>query len=93
MPFKPGKSGNPSGRPKKPAVKALEKAIKEVEIEKGINFLKVSIETALKEPSVMVAILKKVLPDLKQVEAQVSNDINYGVIMLPAKLPPGAPCE
>ena len=93
MPFKKGQSGNPKGKPPKPAVQALEKAIREVEKEKGESFLKTCVKAAYNEPSVMVAILKKILPDLKQVEGDIGLITNFGVIVLPAKLPAGALCE
>jgi len=66
--YKPGQSGNPKGRPKGSTYMAeLKKAIREVEIEKKKSFFRRVIERAYISDSVMIAVLKKFIPDkLKQ---------------------------
>lgn len=71
MGFKKGQSGNPKGRKPGTAtkVKALEDAIKIVEKQKGKKkFLIHAVEMAYEDTKVLVAILKKIIPDLKAVE-------------------------
>lgn len=62
--FKPGESPNPKGRPKGSSYMAeLNKAIKEVEAEKKKSFFKRVVERAYISDSVLIAILKKFIPD------------------------------
>lgn len=70
MPFVKGKSGNPAGRVKgeNPRVKALLDAIKVVEKRKRKKLLTHAVEQAYKDKTVLVALLKKLIPDLKAVE-------------------------
>ncbi len=93
--FVKGQSGNPGGRPKgaKSEIDKLRAAIKLVEKEEGIPLYRHFIKRAYLDDTVLIALGKKVLPDLKSIEAQVTGDMNFGVIVLPSKLPAGAPCE
>ena len=73
-----GQSGNPKGRPKGAKTKfclkdlkaALDKAAKNHE---GQTLLESVCERAYKDNQLAVAILKKLLPDLKQIEATVEH--------------------
>jgi len=70
MPFVKGQSGNPSGRKTggNTKVHALQHAIREVEKKKGKSLLIHAVEQAYKDRGVLIAILKKLIPDLKAVE-------------------------
>lgn len=75
--FKPGQSGNPNGRPKSSVtkhqwMKDLNKAIKAVEKKKKKKLLEQAVELAWKNPTLMAALLKKLIPDMKYVEAAVA---------------------
>jgi len=75
--FGKGVCGNPKGRPKgsrnKYSVADLYEAIKEVEEEEKKNLMKHFVKQAFADKTVLVALMKKMLPDLKSVEAIVAD--------------------
>lgn len=75
--FGKGVCGNPEGRPKgsrnKYSIADLHDAIKGVEEEKGKKLLTHFVEQAFEDKNVLVALMKKMLPDLKSVEALVAD--------------------
>ena len=72
--FKPGQSGNPSGRPPSPMVQEFHKAIKKVEKEKKTSLFEHFVSKAFDSDVILAALMKKVLPDMKQIEAEVYGD-------------------
>lgn len=68
MAFVKGQSGNPSGLPKGKkhhySYKRFEEAIKQVEKDKQKEFFVHVIERAYKSDKVLVAVLKKLIPDM-----------------------------
>ncbi len=75
-----GQSGNPHGRPIRGMAKDLERAIKKVEKKEGKKLLIHAAEMAFTDNGVLIALLKKILPDLKQIEARIEGEL--GVIPL-----------
>ena len=67
--WKPGQSGNPYGRPRKPEVELVRQAIEATEIEQKKSLWKHLIEQCYKDNNVLVAVAKKFLPD------QISVDV------------------
>jgi hypothetical protein len=63
--FQKGFSGNPSGRAVNPWRQELESAIRTVEKRKRKKLMVHAVNQAFKNDIVLVAILKKLLPDLK----------------------------
>lgn len=74
MAFKKGQSGNPKGRPKSPEVEELRAAIREVEKGKKTKLLKHFVKKAYEDNRVLIALMKKILPDI----SQSSGDLNIG---------------
>ena len=71
MKFQPGnKYGR--GRPKKPEIEELRKAIAEVEKTKDKKLLIYFVEKAYQNDAVLIALCKKLLPDIKAVEGRLS---------------------
>jgi hypothetical protein len=87
--WKKGQSGNPNGRPKNPmstlvagALERIEKKRHELN-EKGklpdgecIELLDHFVELAYKDKGVLIAVMKKLAPDLKAVEVDMKANLN-----------------
>lgn len=73
MAYKKGQSGNPNGRPPKPEIEELRKAIAAVEKNEGKKLLEHFVQRAFKNDNVLVALMKKVLPDKKQADLNVGG--------------------
>lgn len=63
MPFKPGQSGNPHGRPPIPEIQLFREALAAVEKDQNKSLLRHAVERAFKEDAVLIALLRKMLPD------------------------------
>lgn len=63
-----GVSGNPGGRPKGTGLKPLLEAIREWEKKTGRNYYSLMVEKSVTNPVILVAIMKKLVPDLEQIE-------------------------
>lgn len=64
------------GRPKKPEIEELRKAIKVVEKQKDKKLLQHFIERAYKNDAVLIALIKKLIPDKTQADLDLSGNIN-----------------
>lgn len=76
MAFKKGQSGNPKGRPRKPAVTELENALKKAGKRHGKSFIQHCADEAFINPQMTIAILKKLLPDLKQTDGKIDTTVS-----------------
>lgn len=79
MPFVKGQSGNPGGRRKGTkdlySLDALRIAIREVEQEKKVNLLKHFIRRALESDSVLLALMKKFIPDIEHKDEKNGEEL------------------
>lgn len=67
-----GKSGNPKGAPKKPEIDLLRDAIEKAQNKRGVTLLDHFVERAYENDKVLIALGKKIIPDL----SNVSGDLN-----------------
>lgn len=69
-------NGNKNGRPRQPEVEELRVAIGEVEKEKKLKLLKHAIERAYVSDPVLIALLKKILPDKINLSGDITGEVN-----------------
>jgi len=75
MPFKPGQSGNLNGRPRVPEIELFRKALAEVEATKKTTLLNHAVERAFKDDGVLIALLKKMLPDKLETKIDYPDEV------------------
>lgn len=61
--WKKGQSGNPNGRPPKPEAEMLREALELCAKKKNKHLINHAVELAYTDTAVLIAILKKILPD------------------------------
>jgi len=70
-----GNCANPNGRPRNPEFKKLREALKNVESEEDkIPIFEHFVREAYKDNTVLVSLMRKLLPDLKMVEADIKTE-------------------
>ena len=76
MPFQKGNPirGNTRGRPRKPEIEELRKAIELVQKKRGKKLLVHFVERAFEDDEVLKALAKKIVPDLSAVDANLRAD-------------------
>ena len=87
MPFKSGKdwNGNAKGRPQAPEVKELRDAIRKVQKTKNKKLLEHFVEQAFEDKQVLIATIKKLVPDLSANDIIVEDNTIRIVIDKPSK--------
>ena len=70
MVWKSGESGNKNGRPRKPEIELLRKALRQVQKEKNVSLFKHFCTRALKNDAVLIAFIKKFVPDITFVKGE-----------------------
>lgn len=61
---------NRKGVPRKPEIQKFREALEKVETEKGMDLLEHAIRTAFEDKTVLIAVIKKILPDLSAVDVE-----------------------
>jgi hypothetical protein len=79
MPFKKGVVSNPNGRPRRPEIEMLRHAAAEVEVEEKKSLYKHAVQQAYKDNSVLIAIIKKFVPDITKADIDVGVNIPKGI--------------
>ena len=74
MPFQPGNNLNPKGRPRKPEVELVRKAIESVGEKKKKTLWLHLIEQCYEDNAVLIAVAKKFVPD--KIEAEVTEKVD-----------------
>lgn len=74
--WKPGQSGNPKGRPKGTKERdCMLVAKEEVEEEKKKSIYRHAFERAYEDDRVLIAMLKKLVPDMAYIEAEAAQSL------------------
>ena len=79
--WRKGQSGNPKGKPKSDFRKMMDAALTAESKAKGISLIRHAVKQAYKDNAVLVAILRKVLPDLKAVDAKINEASPFKLII------------
>jgi len=80
--WKKGQSGNPKGLQKGEARTLLDEAIAAVGIVKKKTLFRHAVEQAYVDNKVLVAILKKVVPDLRHIEGNINASIEFMTMLV-----------
>ncbi|MDP2789899.1 MAG: DUF5681 domain-containing protein [bacterium] len=72
--WKKGMSGNPKGRPENPVIQEMRAALVAAQKGKKRTLLEHFFERAYKDNHVLIAAIKKLLPDLSNVELQAQAE-------------------
>ena len=73
--FTVGNPGNPKGRPKKPEIDELRIALNKAAKKHDKTLLDHAVERAYTDTNVLIAILRKLLPDLRSVEQDIRTEV------------------
>lgn len=70
-----GRTNNPNGRPINSEAAELREALAQAKSKRGKGLLEHFVERAYTEDSVLIALIKKILPDKTQLEAEIMGTI------------------
>lgn len=80
MAFIKGKSGNPKGRPAESAAEELRQAMRKYAKLKNQTIFERFIEQSYIDNGVLIAVNKKLLPDKKQIDADIQGNVTFEVV-------------
>ena len=77
-PFQKGNKANINGRPKGSVdfIAEMKRAIRTIGKEKGISLIEHAIQKAYTNPQVLIAMLKKIVPDMTQSDVKINTVYN-----------------
>lgn len=81
MPWKKGQSGNPNGRPGNPEIQELRNAIKKVQKTRKDTLLVHFVNQAYADKNVLIAVIKKLVPDLSTTELNNATEEAFRIII------------
>ena len=73
--WKPGESGNPNGRPRKPEIDLLRSALEKAKDKYGVEFIEHFVMKAYKDKAMAIALMKKLIPDKSNIEYAPSENL------------------
>lgn len=80
MTWKKGQSGNPNGRPINPDITKLREALEQVEADQGTSLFEHFCKRALRNDQVLIAFIKKFVPDMQFIEGKGFDTTHITVI-------------
>ncbi len=87
-----GQSGNPKGRPKRPELEELRKALDAAKKTHNKSLLEHFAERAYENDAVLIALAKKVIPDKVSAELDVEdNSVTINILRLTNSQTPSSP--
>ena len=78
--FVKGQSGNPNGRPKNAEIDMLRTALNKQGKKLNVDFWDEVAKQAFKNPTIMLAVIKKFVPDLSSQELKHSGELDINLL-------------
>lgn len=78
--FQKGVVTNPNGRPADPLVAEFRKIVEKIRTPEGRTLMEHFCDKALTDNTVLVALQKKILPDKKQIDADIQGNVIFEVV-------------
>lgn len=78
--FLPGNKANKNGRPRSPEVAELRKALARAKKKMGVSLIDHCIQKAYDSDYMAAQVLRKILPDLQKLEAEVQGNIIIEIV-------------
>lgn len=75
-----GQCNNRNGRPADPLVAEFRKVVEKTKTPEGRTLMQHFIDKALVDNTVLIALAKKILPDKKQIDADIQGNVMFQVV-------------